>query len=277
MSSNSVNREPFNEGDASFREFLYALRSQTTSSYLPNSSHSPNLLGPGSTGSLRYKSSAFNRERQPSSGDSGAAAAGSIPRSFVEPGLETGRQAPMFEQPPGASFHRPHDHDMIDLDDPRFGQALGEYSNLCPTAAGTDPPPPFDFHAETMASAAAAAAAAAAASLDQQRQQQRMAGVLRSSSSAGNSDGLLSTAEAIAATAGPSRGLLSLSNSNSQQPINLKAFELIAGSFKEICLDYGNGAAPAGSSSNSISESQRSAQHELLVKLYYEHFKQHAY
>ncbi|XXH03710.1 hypothetical protein Hte_010116 [Hypoxylon texense] len=274
MSSGSVNREAFDEGDASFREFLYALRSQTTSSYLPNSSHSPNLLGPSSTGSLRYKSSAFARERQPSSRDGGAAAAAAAA------GLETGSQVPMFEQPPGASFNRPHDHDMIDLDDARFGQALGEYSNLCPTAAGTDPPP-FDFHAETMASAAAAAAAAAAASSDHRRQQQRAAGVFgsSSSSSASNSDGLLSTAEAMAAASAPSRGVLSLSNFSPQlqQPINLKAFELIASSFKEICLDYGNGAAPAGSGSNNISESQRSAQHELLVKLYYEHFKQHAY
>lgn len=258
MPSSSLSRESFNEGDASFREFLYALRSQTSSSYLlNNSSHSSNLLDPSSssTDSLRYK---ISRERQPPSASSSSialgASAGNEPRSssgggFVEPGLETGRQAPMFEQPPGASFTRPHDHDMIDLDDPRFGQALGEYSNLCPTTAGADPPSPFDFQMVPDADAAAAAAAASAAS---------------------------SSESAAAAATGSSRRPPSLSSNFRSPPINLKAYELIASNFKELCLEYGSGAAPAGSSHN-ISESQRTAQHELLVKLYYEHFKQNAY
>ncbi|KAI1762186.1 hypothetical protein GGR53DRAFT_428273 [Hypoxylon sp. FL1150] len=287
MSSSSLNGEPFNEGDASLREFLYALRSQTSSSYPPTPSHSPNLLGPSSSSgagsSLQYR---ISRERQPSSSSTStsialgpSAAAGNSKSSggFLEPGLETGRQAPMFEQPPGASFTRPHDHDMIDLDDPRFGQApLGEYSNLCPTAVGADPPS-FDLHAEAQAQAMASAVTA---SSSQPRQLV---------SSASDSDALLSTADPTAAaiSARLSRRSLSLSLSSNygSQPINLKAYELIASNFKELCLEYGNGAAPVGggggssssSSSNNISESQRTAQHEFLVKLYYEHFKQQAY
>ncbi|KAI1773524.1 hypothetical protein F4818DRAFT_112651 [Hypoxylon cercidicola] len=243
MPSSSLHGEPFSEGDASFREFLYALRSQTTSSYLPNSSYAPNPHGSSSTDTLRYKNSAFYRKRQPSSSttmlDSDAAA-----------GLDTGSQAPMFEQPPGASFNRPHDHDMIDLDDPRFSQALGEYSNLCPTAAGGPDPHSFDFHAEAMASAAA------------------------SSSGSTTIDHFLPISASPASDSG---GLLPPPSNLGSQPINLKAYELIASNFKDLCLEYGNGAAPAGSRSNNISESQRSAQHELLVKLYYEHFKRQAY
>ncbi|KAI1389514.1 uncharacterized protein F4822DRAFT_427863 [Hypoxylon trugodes] len=69
------------------------------------------------------------------------------------------------------------------------------------------------------------------------------------------------------------QGLLAPTDLGSR-PINLKAYELIASNFKELCLEHGDVASPA--CSNNISESQRTAQHEMLVKLYYEHFKQQA-
>ncbi|KAI0881754.1 uncharacterized protein GGS22DRAFT_191941 [Annulohypoxylon maeteangense] len=69
------------------------------------------------------------------------------------------------------------------------------------------------------------------------------------------------------------RGLLTLSDFGNR-PINLKEYELIAGQFKELRL---GDAAVRCAGNNNISESQRTAQHELFVKLYYERFERSAY
>lgn len=257
MASNPINRAFFNDEDIPFREFLHSLRSQTTSSYIPNSS----------LNSLHYKSSVLDQERQPHSNIALDHGIGSEPRSFVEPTLDTtGRQVPLFDQPPASSFHRPQNHDMINLDNPRFGQALGEYPSLCPTAMATDPP--LDYHSEP--------AAQPDRFLPVSADKQHGAGVLGSLGR--ESEGLVSSAAdgvaSTASSAGTPRRPLSLSDFSSQ-PINLKAYELLASNFKEACVEYGNEGSSA--SSNNISESQRTAQHELLVKLYYEHFKQQVY
>ncbi|KAI0164473.1 hypothetical protein GGR52DRAFT_125015 [Hypoxylon sp. FL1284] len=230
---------PFLENDASFRELLYAVRSQTSAAYPPpGPALSSDLLDfGGGTGSLSYDKSSC-----------GSSVAGSetSSRSFVE---AAGRQAPIFEQ---------HHHDIMDLDDARFGPALGDYTHFChtPSAAHQQQQQhqqPVRFLPINTA--------------DQQR---RGSGILGDFSGGGGGSG-------------------SLSSSRRSQPINLKTYEMIASNFKEICFDYGDGSAGGNgsgsrnrsisstSSSNNISESQRPAQHELFVKLYYEHFQQPAY
>ncbi|KAI5853635.1 hypothetical protein GGS23DRAFT_505210 [Durotheca rogersii] len=55
--------------------------------------------------------------------------------------------------------------------------------------------------------------------------------------------------------------------------INLRAYELIASGFEELCLKREHDAVVACGSGDDISVSQRTARHEILVKLYYEHFR----
>ncbi|KAI1372012.1 hypothetical protein F4677DRAFT_277260 [Hypoxylon crocopeplum] len=242
--SDQIHRESYEE-TAPLRDFIHTLRSPTTSSYAPDPEHSSSLL---------YQNSSSRRGRRSRSSIAHGSAGGES-SSFVEQSLETGRQAPLFDQPAGSSFNRPHIHDAISLDDAHFGQ----YSDICATD------PPFDYHSEAMKAAPQSQPGGSRGNLDpflsMHADQQRGAGVLGSVGSDSE-------------TAASQQGLLSLSDFGSR-PINLKAYEVIASNFKELCLDQGDGASSA--SSNNISESQRTAQHELFVKLYYEHFKQQAY
>ncbi|KAI2627441.1 hypothetical protein GGS26DRAFT_599323 [Hypomontagnella submonticulosa] len=263
MASNSMQRRSLNEDDAPLREFINTLRSPTTSSFVPDPDRPSDLL---------YKSTAFHREKQPHS----ALALNSVGNEsggFEAEGLEAGRQAPLFDQPASSSFNRSHIHDTINLDEPHFGQALGEYSHLCPPSGTADPP--FDYHSEAMSSSEQRPGGAREnidPFLSMRSNQQHGA-----RDSGGLSPTLSATAASSSSSAGaPPPGLLSLSDFGSR-PINLKAYELIASNFKELCLEHGEGAALARSSNVNISESQRTAQHELFVKLYYEHFKREAY
>ncbi|KAL7623388.1 hypothetical protein AAE478_007070 [Parahypoxylon ruwenzoriense] len=284
MTSNLVNEESFNEDDGPLHEFLRTLRSNP-------------LPGP-STSSLPFnKNNPYYHEGQTTNPatletlDSNSATRNGAGSFKLEPRLKAGRQAPFFEQPPpGSSFNRLRIHDAIGLDDTRFGQ----YPDLCAssTTATTDHPP-FDFHSAAIDSSSSSTTSELQPGAAQRRNTGR-------SSSLGASpflpirvdegvdlEGLSSAANTVASTAaaGAAQGLMpppdfgalpSLDwlggGSGAQRPINLKAYELIASHFKELCLEYGGEASPA--CSNNISESQRTAHHELFVKLYYEHFKQ---
>ncbi|KAI0105163.1 hypothetical protein F4776DRAFT_479214 [Hypoxylon sp. NC0597] len=267
MPSSAPHRQSFNEDDAPFRDFLHALRNPTTSSFMPDADRQSDLL---------YKGTAFSQEP--------LSRIGGDPSSFEAPKTidAAGRQAPLFDQASGSSYNRACIHDAIGLDDPRFGQAsLGDYANLCAApaaaAASTDPPivphpHSFDFHSEAMSSSEPQAGGSSAA---------RAEGIDPFSAMLKLGPGRVAEGEALPSTVASAvasqasgrapQGLLTLADFGSR-PINLKAYELIASQFKELCLERGDGEAAARS--NNISESQRTAQHELLVKLYYEHFKQ---
>ncbi|KAI2624955.1 hypothetical protein GGR54DRAFT_637855 [Hypoxylon sp. NC1633] len=256
ITSDPTHKKSFNEDAAPLHEFIHTLRSPSTSSYAPNLDRASSLL---------YKSADYRPERRSRSSIAHASAGGE-PGGFVK---QAGGQAPLFDQPSGPPFDRPRMHDTVGLDEAHFGQ----YSDILP------PDPPFDYHSDAMESSPQAQQARAQGSLDsflaiqaeqQQQQQQRGGGadVLAIS----NAEGLSPTTASIP---GP-QGLLTLSDFGSR-PINLKAYEVIASHFKELRLEQGGGVPGAPASSNNISESQRTAQHELFVKLYYEHFKQQAY
>ncbi|KAF3058015.1 hypothetical protein GL218_05794 [Daldinia childiae] len=190
------------------------------------------------------------------------------PSGFEHKRLEAGRQASLFDQPGSSSFSRGRMHDAINLDEARFGQALGDYSNLCPPPAPADPP--FDFHSET------GPGPGPRDNIDPflSMRAGHGAGDLSSVSDPGGLAPTTSAGPSTALTGATSPGLLSMSDFSSR-PINLKAYEVIASNFKELSLEFGGSSSSARS--NNISESQRTAQHELFVKLYYEHFKQQAY
>ncbi|KAI1408402.1 hypothetical protein F5Y13DRAFT_108790 [Hypoxylon sp. FL1857] len=273
MTSNPLHRQSFNEDDPPFRDFLHALRNPTTSSFIPDPDRS--------SSNLLYKSTAFPQEP--------LSRLGGEPSGFEAPKTldAAGRQVPLFDQPAGSSFNRARIHDAIGLDDPRFGQAsLGDYANLAAAAAAapTDPPSlapsPFDFHSEAMSASSTSEPRAGGSGVGGEAvdpflaMHKQGAGRL---GSVGDDEGFASTVASAVASQASGRaphGMLTLSDFGSR-PINLKAYELIASQFKELCLEHGNGESSA--CSNNISESQRTAQHELLVKLYYEHFKQQAY
>ncbi|KAI0387130.1 hypothetical protein F5Y04DRAFT_77218 [Hypomontagnella monticulosa] len=282
MLSNSMQRRSLNEDDAPLREFIHNLRSPTTSSFAADPDRA------SSSSNLLYKSSAFHHaEKQPHSAlgldntNHSGVVVGNEAGGFEAERLEAGRQAPLFDQPARSSFSRARIHDAITLDEPRFGQALGEYSHLCPPPASADPP--FDFHSEAMSSSAepprAPAGGAGAGARD------TIDPFLASIRDPGGLSPTLSANAAAAASSSSSAGALLppglLSDFGSSRPINLKAYELIASNFQELCLEHGEGAAAAAAAlargGSNISESQRTAQHELFVKLYYEHFKREAY
>ncbi|KAI1662728.1 hypothetical protein F4813DRAFT_384308 [Daldinia decipiens] len=253
-SSNPIQRKSVNEDDTPLREFIRTLRSPVGSSFMSDVDRSSNLL---------FKPSAFNQEDQSLLSSLNLGGVAGEPNGFEHKGLEASRQASLFDQLGSSSFTRARMHDAISLDEARFGQALGDYSNICPPPAPADPP--LDFHSET--------GPGPRDNIDPFLSMRAGygAGDLASVSDPG---GLAPTTGAGPSTGAASPGLLSMSDFSSR-PINLKAYEVIASNFKELSLDLGGSSSSARS--NNISESQRTAQHELFVKLYYEHFKQQAY
>ncbi|KAI1105105.1 hypothetical protein F4804DRAFT_153290 [Jackrogersella minutella] len=248
MTSNPLHRSSFNEDDTPLCDFLHSLRSpnSTTPSYLPDTDRSSNLL---------YKNNGFLSEGHPNIAPPLGSIGGEA-RGFEPKTLDAGRQAPLFDQPPGPSYNRSSIHDLISLDEHHYGQPLGDYNNLIadPSSSSSAAAAAFDFHSS---SELQASRGAQDPFLSAHAEQPQAAGTFT------DSDG-----------AAAPRGLLTLADFGSR-PINLKAYELIASNFKQLCLEHGDGASLA--CSNNISESQRTAQHELFVKLYYEHFKQQAY
>ncbi|KAI0844704.1 hypothetical protein F5Y00DRAFT_189200 [Daldinia vernicosa] len=264
-SSNLIQRKSVNEDDGPLREFIRTLRPPAGSSFMSDTDRSSNLL---------FKPSTFNQEDQSSLSSLALGGGAGEPNGFEHKRLEAGRQASLFDQPGSSSFTPARMHDAINLGEARFGQApLGDYSNLCPPPAAAAADPPFDFHSE--------AGPGSRDNIDPflSMRTGHGAGDLSSVSDPG---GLGPTMTTTTTSAGPSTaltgaaspGLLSMADFSSR-PINLKAYEVIASNFKELSLEFGGGSSSARS--NNISESQRTAQHELFVKLYYEHFKQQAY
>ncbi|KAI0095330.1 hypothetical protein F4814DRAFT_454209 [Daldinia grandis] len=264
LSSNMIQRKSVNEDDGPLREFIRTLRSPASSSFMSDADRSSNLL---------FKPSTFSQGDQSSLSSLNLGGVGGEPGGFDLKRLEAGRQASLFDQPGSSSFTRARMHDAINLDEARFGQALGDYSNLCPPPAPADPP--FDFHSEALGPSSETGPG----SRDNINPFLSMraghgAGDLSSVSDPGGLSPTTSTGPSTALTGATSPGLLSMSDFSSR-PINLKAYEVIASNFKELSLEFG--ASSSSARSNNISESQRTAQHELFVKLYYEHFKQQAY
>ncbi|KAI1088663.1 hypothetical protein F5B19DRAFT_410630 [Rostrohypoxylon terebratum] len=229
------------EDDAPLRDFIHTLRSPTTAATLPYS------LDP-------YRSSAFNLD---ASGIS-LSGIGVESSSFAQPKpLAIGQRVPLYGQP-GSSFALPRIH-----------TTLGDYhTNLSADPSSSSS---FDFSPEAMSSSSH--------SHSQSQPQDPFSLPTNDTSSAlGSSSSDPEATAAAASSAGSSAqpgGLLTLSDFGNR-PINLKAYELIASHFKELSLEQGvDGVVPPGS--NNISESQRTAQHELFVKLYYERFERQAY
>ncbi|KAI2776569.1 hypothetical protein F4815DRAFT_336726 [Daldinia loculata] len=263
-SSNLIQRKSVNEDDGPLREFIRTLRSPAGSSFMPDADRSSNLL---------FKPSAFNQEDQSTLSSLNLSGVAGEPSGFEHKRLEAGRQASLFDQPGSSSFARGRMHDAINLDEARFGQALGDYSNLCPPPAPADPP--FDFHSGALGPSSETGPGPRD-NIDPflSMGAGHGAGDLSSVSDPGGLSPTTSAGPSTALTGATSPGLLSMSDFSSR-PINLKAYEVIASNFKELSLEFGGSSSSARS--NNISESQRTAQHELFVKLYYEHFKQQAY
>ncbi|KAI1467904.1 uncharacterized protein F4812DRAFT_381730 [Daldinia caldariorum] len=268
--SNLVQRKSVNEDDGPLREFIRTLRSPVGPSFMTDADRPSNLP---------FKPSIFHQDHQ-SSVSSLATLSGIAgePGGFDHRRLKAAsRQASLFDQPGNSPFARAGIHDPINLGEGPFGQALGvgEYSNLCPSPIAVPAEPPFDFHPEAPLGPSSEMGPGTRVSGNIDPFLPMRAG--------GHGVVDLSEASALAPTttptttsagAAPLSGLLSMSDFRSR-PINLKAYEVIASNFKELSLEFGR--ATSSTHSNDISESQRTAQHELLVKLYYEHFKQQAY
>ncbi|KAI8963778.1 hypothetical protein F5Y11DRAFT_356131 [Daldinia sp. FL1419] len=267
FASNLLQRKSVNEDDGPLREFIHTLRSPASSTFMSDADRSSNLL---------FKPSTFSQDEQSplSSLALGGVAGESSSSGFDHKRLDAGRQASLFEQPGSNSFARGRIHDAINLDEARFGQALGDYSNLCPPPAPADPP--FDFHSEALGSSSDTGPAGQRDNIDPflSMRAGHGAGDISPMSDPGPLAPATSAGPSASLTGASSPGLLSMSDFSSR-PINLKAYELIASNFKELSLEFGGSSSSARS--NNISESQRTAQHELFVKLYYEHFKQRAY
>ncbi|KAI2467010.1 hypothetical protein F4781DRAFT_328265 [Annulohypoxylon bovei var. microspora] len=153
--------------------------------------------------------------------------------------LGTDQRVPLFDPPPGSPYTLP-----------RLHNTLGDYhANL-----SADPSSSFDFSPGAMSS-----------SLSQPQAQGAFSPV--------NGEGSLGSPTGDLETPAAPWGPLTLADFGNR-PINLKAYELIASHFNELRLEQGD-AAPAAS--NNISESQRTAQHELFVKMYYERFERQSY
>ncbi|KAI0896638.1 hypothetical protein F4806DRAFT_495945 [Annulohypoxylon nitens] len=193
-----------------------------------------------------YRSNAFNPDASGISLNS----LGGESSSFAQPkSLATDQRVPLYD-PPGSSFTLPRIH-----------TTLGDYhTNLSADPSSSSS---FDFSPEAMSSSSQA--------------QQDPFSLPTNDSSALRSPSDLEAASGSSASGSSTqpRGLLTMSDFGNR-PINLKAYELIASHFKELSLEQGaDGVVPQGS--NNISESQRTAQHELFVKLYYERFERQAY
>ncbi|KAI1207219.1 uncharacterized protein F4807DRAFT_191270 [Annulohypoxylon truncatum] len=176
---------------------------------------------------------------------------GGEPSSFAQPKpLTADQRVPLFDPATGSPYTLP-----------RLHNALGDYH----TNPSTDPS--FDFSPEAMSSTSS--------SHPHPRPQDPFPSLPTNASQSGN----LGSPNDLETSAQQPRGLLTLADFGSR-PINLKAYELIASHFKELRLERGGGGggdAGQPAASNNISESQRTAQHELFVKLYYERFERQAY
>ncbi|KAI1462768.1 hypothetical protein F4805DRAFT_9399 [Annulohypoxylon moriforme] len=187
-----------------------------------------------------YRSNAFTSD---ASGLS-LSGIGGEPSGYAQPKtLATDQRVPLFDPPPGSSYTLPRIH-----------SALGDYQ----TNLSTDP----------------STSSFEAMSSSQPPLDPFSALPTGESSTLGPSS---SDLEAASSSTAP-RGMLTLADFGNR-PINLKAYELIASHFKELNLEQGGEgtAAAVDPRNNNISESQRTAQHELFVKLYYERFERQAY
>ncbi|KAI1808199.1 hypothetical protein F4811DRAFT_340814 [Daldinia bambusicola] len=269
-SSNLTQRKSVNEDDGPLREFIRTLRSPVGSPFMTDADRSSNLP---------FKPSTFHQGHQSSIPSLATLSdVAGEPSGFGHKRLDAaGRQALLFNQPGNSSFARAGIHDPTNLDEARFGQAIGvgEYSNLCLPPVAVPADPPFDFLPEALLGSSSEIGPGTRVSSNINPFLSMRAG--------GRGMGDLSGASALAPTttpattsagAAPLSGLFSISDFRSR-PINLKAYEVIASNFKDLSLEFGG--ATSSARSNDISESQRTAQRELLVKLYYEHFKQQAY
>lgn len=250
MASGPLHRGSLNEDDIPFREFLHTLRPPTLSSYQPNQ----DLLS-----KFSYKSDSFHQERHSHPTNSHRNARGEL-GDFADQTFESNRLAPLFDRP-SLSFNRPHPQAAINLDEPLFG----EYPDLCSMNM------PFDYHSDALSSSTSSPSRPRHVESQENiflpttihAETQHGMGFLEPLS---DSEGLCSAT----AAAGCAWQRLQAASDLSFQPINIKVYERIASQLKDLCLEHGEPACDH----NNISVSQRTAQHELFVKLYYEHFTQ---